>query len=75
MKEFLRTLKADLLDRRLLPLVALVAAVLIAGLAYALSGGGGAVAGPAAAVPAPSSVSSVPPGLAVSAAPTDKAVS
>jgi hypothetical protein len=43
MNEFLAALKADLLDRRLLPYVALAAAALVAGIAYvALASGGGA---------------------------------
>ena len=40
MNEFLNSLKADLLDRRLLPLVALAAALLAGALAYAVLGGG-----------------------------------
>ncbi len=71
MNEFLTTLKDDLLDRRLLPLVALVAAALIAGLVYALAGGGSGSAPPALA---PSTASAVPPGLAVTATTNDKAV-
>lgn len=50
MTGFLSSLKADLLDRRLLPLVALVAVALVAALAYAVLGGGSNAATPAAAV-------------------------
>src|SRR5262249_57639880 len=40
-KTFLNAVKADLLDRRLLPIVAVVGAGLAAALAYAALGGGG----------------------------------
>jgi hypothetical protein len=41
MSEFFDSLKADLLDRRLLPILALVGVALVAALAYAVLGGGG----------------------------------
>ncbi len=40
MSSFLNSVKADLLDRRLLPLVAAVAVVLVAAIGYAVFGGG-----------------------------------
>ncbi len=41
MSEFFNSLKGDLLDRRLLPLLALVAVALVAAVGYAALGGGG----------------------------------
>jgi hypothetical protein len=41
MSEFFDSLKGDLLDRRLLPLLALVGVALVAAVAYAVLGGGG----------------------------------
>jgi hypothetical protein len=49
MNEFLAALKADLLDRRLLPYVALAAAALVAGIAYVALASGGGASTPAAA--------------------------
>jgi hypothetical protein len=72
MTGYLNSLKADLLDRRLLPLVALVAVALVAAVAYAVLGGGSSAATPAAAVSsAPAAASS---GLAVSQTTPEKAV-
>jgi len=72
MNDFLISLKADLLDRRLLPLVALVAAGLIAAIAYTVLGGGGSSATPTAALSSgPASASS---GIAISQSDTEKAV-
>jgi hypothetical protein len=51
MTEFLSSLKADLLDRRLLPLVALVSLALVGAVAYAALGGGSSTETPAAAIP------------------------
>jgi hypothetical protein len=52
MTEFLNSLKADLLDRRMLPLVALVCVALAGAVAYASLGGGSSSSTPApAAVP------------------------
>ena len=50
MSDFLSSVKADLLDRRLLPLVVLVGVALVAALAYAVFGGGSTAATPTAAV-------------------------
>jgi hypothetical protein len=72
MNDFLTSLKADLLDRRLLPLVALVAAGLVAAIAYAALGGGGSTATPTAATS--SGTSSVPAGLATSQTTPETAV-
>jgi hypothetical protein len=44
MNELFAQIKDDLTDRRLLPIVAVVCALLVAGLAYALLGGGGSSA-------------------------------
>jgi hypothetical protein len=52
MNDFLGSLKADLLDRRLLPLVALVGLALVAALGYAVFGGGSPSA-PSGVVAAP----------------------
>ena len=61
MSNFLNSLKADLLDRRMLPIVAVVGAGLAAALAYAALGGGGS--GGATAQPSPSTP--LAPGSAV----------
>jgi hypothetical protein len=52
MNEFFASVKADLTDRRLVPLVAVVCALLVAALAYALLGGGGSSA-PTSSGPVP----------------------
>lgn len=71
MNEFLKSLKSDLLDRRLLPLVALVAVALVAAIAYAaLAGGGGSTpTATSASVPTPPSQ-----GLATSQSSSETAV-
>ncbi|MGO9322644.1 MAG: hypothetical protein ACLQBY_17835 [Solirubrobacteraceae bacterium] len=72
MSEFLSSVKADLTDRRLLPLVVLVAVALVGAVAYAVLGGGSSTATPAAAVAgAPATASS---GVAISQASPEKAV-
>jgi hypothetical protein len=55
MSEFFDSLKGDLLDRRLLPLLALVAVALVAAVGYAALGGGGSSTAnpPAASSPSP----------------------
>jgi hypothetical protein len=63
MNEFLNSLKSDLLDRRLIPVVGLVAVVLIAAVAYAVLGGGSSES-PSAASTVTSVVKS--PGVPVS---------
>ncbi len=64
MNDFFDSLKSDLLDRRLIPALGLLAVVLIAAVAYAVLGGGSSTSAPNAASPiAP--VAKVP-GLAVS---------
>ncbi len=72
MIEFLKSLKADLLDRRLLPAVALVGVVFLAAVAYALAGGGSSATPPATSA----TVTPTTPagGLAVSGASTEKSV-
>jgi hypothetical protein len=52
MNELLKTVLADLRDRRLLPFVALVGVALVGGIAYAMLGGGSS-ATPTASVPVP----------------------
>ena len=70
MSEFVNSLKADLLDRRLLPILALVGVALVAAVAYAVLGGGGSTATtPAATSTTP--VAKGVSGIAVSQAPTN----
>ena len=73
MSSFLTALKADLLDRRLLPLVALVTVALVAAVAYAVLGGGSSSTTPTASalatVPATASA-----GLATSQKTSETAV-
>jgi hypothetical protein len=71
MSDFLSSVKADLLDRRLLPIVALVVLALVAAIAYTVLGGGSSAATPTASVATGSTVSS---GLAVSQSTSEKAV-
>lgn len=69
MTDFLNSLKADLLDRRLLPILALALAGLVAAVAYVALGGGSNAAAPApAATIAPTST-----GIAVTPAPASPA--
>jgi len=72
MSEFLSSIRADLTDRRLLPVVALVGACLVAAIAYAVLGGSSGSGGSAA----PSNVPSVSPpaGIAVTTATPEHAV-
>jgi hypothetical protein len=72
MSDFLSSVKADLLDRRLLPIVALVVLALVAAIAYAVLGGGSSAATPTAAVSSGSSTASA--GLAVSQSTSEKSV-
>jgi hypothetical protein len=53
MSELLKSVKADLTDRRLLPIVALVIVVLAAAVGYAVLGGSGSSASPTAGASAP----------------------
>jgi hypothetical protein len=72
MSDFLSTVKADLLDRRLLPLVVLVVLALVAAIAYVVLGGGSSTGTQVAAVPSvPVTGSS---GVAISQANPEKAV-
>ncbi len=71
MSDFLSSVKADLLDRRLLPLVALVTLGLVAALAYAILGGGSSAATPTAAV---TRGAATPQGVAISPITPEKAV-
>lgn len=63
MSAFLKSVKADLLDRRMLPLVAIVGVVLVAAVAYALLGGGSAGSPKLASIPVGTGT---PTGLTVS---------
>lgn len=67
MTDFLGSLKADLLDRRMRPLLALVGVALLAAVGYAVLGGGSSSTGPTAAT---ISAPSIPSGIAVSQAPS-----
>jgi len=69
MTDFLNSVKADLLDRRILPFLAVLGVALLAALGYAVLGGGGST--PVTPV-APVTASTVS-GIAVTAAPTDTA--
>lgn len=79
MIDFLRSLKSDLLDRRFLPVLALLGVALVAALAYAVLGGGSSTS----STPAPTPVTSASSGatgatgvVAISQAPAaNKAVS
>lgn len=62
--EFLKSLRADLLDRRLLPLVAVVVLALVGAIGYAALGGGSTTA---TSSPPPVRLTAVAPGIAVSA--------
>jgi hypothetical protein len=72
MSNFLNTIKADLLDRRMLPLVALVALAFVGALAYVVVGGGSSPSTPAAAVPSTRVIAAS--GVAISSATPEKAV-
>jgi hypothetical protein len=69
MTGFLESLKADLLNRRVLPFLALAGVALLAALAYAVMGGSTSAA-PQAAAPA-ARAATVPPPVAVSQAPAN----
>jgi hypothetical protein len=72
MNELLTSLKSDLLDRRLLPVLVLLGVVLAAAIAYAVLGGGsGSPATPVARV-APTKLTSTGPSLSVSQAPSNQ---
>ena len=69
MNAFFNSLKSDLLDRRLTPLLALLGVALLAAIAYAATGGGSSATAPAASTPAVAPKTS---GIAVTAAATTK---
>jgi hypothetical protein len=66
MNDFISSLKGDLTDRRLVPLVGLAVAALVAALAYVVLGGGSGKALPASSVP-PAAASAATQGVAVTA--------
>jgi hypothetical protein len=68
MNDLLTSLKSDLLDRRLLPVLVLLGAILAAAVAYAVLGGGSNSSSTPVARVAPSNIGSSGPALAVSAA-------
>jgi hypothetical protein len=72
MTSFLNSLKDDLLDRRLLPLVAVVAVGLLAAVGYVALGGGSSAATPSG--PAATASAAPPAGLSVSRITPEKAV-
>ncbi|HTU79267.1 MAG TPA: hypothetical protein VMF09_10960 [Solirubrobacteraceae bacterium] len=72
MTDFLNALKADLLDRRLLPLVAVVVLGLAGAVAYVVVGGGSAGSTPTSAAAGTSGAAS--PGIAISQASPETAV-
>jgi hypothetical protein len=72
MTDFLSSLKADLLDRRLLPLVVIVALALVGAIGYAVLDGGSSPATPTAAVS--SAPAALPAGLPTSEATHEDAV-
>jgi hypothetical protein len=69
MTDFLNSLKADLLDRRLLPILALVLAGLVAAVAYVALGGGSKGAAPAP----PATIAPTSTGIAVTPSPASPA--
>jgi hypothetical protein len=69
MTDFLDSLKADLLDRRLLPILALLGVALVAALGYLVLGGGSTAATPPAVRP----IAHAPAGIAVSQTPANPA--
>jgi hypothetical protein len=72
MNELLTSLKADLLDRRLLPVLVLLGAVLAAAIAYAVLGGGSSSPATPVARVAPINPTSTGPSLSVSQATANK---
>jgi hypothetical protein len=72
MTEFLAALKADLLDRRLLPMLLLAAALLAGAIGYAVLSGGSSATPPAA--PSVASAVHVTSGIAVTQSTPEKAV-
>jgi hypothetical protein len=75
MTDFLDSLKSDLLDRRLLPILVLVGVAFLGALAYAVLGGGGSSSTPAPVVspPSPLSTGASASSISVTQAPTDTA--
>lgn len=73
MTDFLNALKTDLSDRRLLPVVALVAVALLAAIGYVVVGGGSSSSTPTAVV-TPSTVTPAGSNLSVSQTSTEKPV-
>ncbi len=69
MNDFLNSVKADLLDRRILPFLTVLGVALLAAVGYAVLGGGSTPVPPAAPVSSASTAS----GIAVTAAPADTA--
>ncbi len=70
MTDFLGSLKADLLDRRILPIAVLLGVALVGALGYALLGGGGSTPAPAVSPVSPLSTGVSPSSISVTQAPT-----
>jgi hypothetical protein len=66
MSGFLNSLRADLTDRRVLPMVLLLGVALLAALAFLFLGGGSSSSGPLAPLPAAAPVTTASNGIAVS---------
>jgi|HubBroStandDraft_4_1064222.scaffolds.fasta_scaffold04039_5 hypothetical protein len=71
MKDFLNSLKSDLLDRRFLPILALVGVALIAAVAYAVLGSGSSTSSTPTPRAASSSVTRTTASVAISQAPAN----
>jgi hypothetical protein len=71
MTDFLNSVRADLTDRRVLPIVGLVVLALVGAIAYVALGGSSAPATPS---PVAATVPGTPPGLAVTQTTPEKAV-
>ncbi len=69
MSEILQSLKSDLLDRRMLPILLLLGLALAGGIAYAVLGGGSSASPVAAVAPTPPPNLAKGPALAVTQAP------
>jgi hypothetical protein len=70
-RDFLNSLKDDLLDRRMLPFLLVLGVALVAAVGYAVLGGGSSPSAPQVAASPPSGVSSQATSVAVSPAPVN----
>ncbi|HEY4895693.1 MAG TPA: hypothetical protein VII01_06365 [Solirubrobacteraceae bacterium] len=74
MNEFFSALKTDLMDRRLVPFVALVLVALLGAIGYVVVGGSSSSSTPATPAPSVSATTGLTGGLAISQSTPDKAV-